>query len=676
MGLKAEPMTRVLIVVPKDKVPAATSALYDLQLLHVHDHVEGRDGLALGHPLKGASVASEMLIRLRAMIATLEIPEVTVDMRRPITSLMEELEAKFDHLEHEIETLGDNRNRLRAETRNIEQQMKNLEPYISLGLDLDVYRDYETLEVIVGNLTGDPWKVLRNAKIPFELFKAKDASKTGLFALFIEQDRTDEVRAIIGEFNFTPVPSFEGKGDPRTMRVRLKEKLAKVNSSLEEVELDLKTIRKVHGESLFAAEEHLSIQIEKAESPLRCGSTPNALFVEGWVPTKRMADLEGTLTDAVGDSYHIEVLTDEELTGHSTAAVAADGGEPTSEEEEEAEHFDTSKETPVLSTNPEGFKAYEYLIKLVSTPRYDEIDPALFMYFTFPLFFALMVGDIGYGITFIILGFWMLNSKWKGVGIVTGITRRRLTKMIMMSGLFTIFTGLMYGEFFGLELFGTHGLVWPHYLYVPALDVYLPINRLEQAMLMINLCIYIGIAHMIHGLCLGIVNTNHHHGLKHAILGKFSWILIIIGGYFVFRILFTADEVVMTEPVMMSGLILMITGIIMLIAGEGGGGLLELPGIVSNILSYTRLFAIGLSSLGIAMTFNTLGGIMVSKGGAMIIVGLIVAFLGHFINILLALLAPSLHALRLHYVEWMTKFYTGGGREYEPFGRERIYTEV
>ena len=93
MGLKAEPMTRVLIVVPKDKVPAATSALYDMQLLHVHDHVEGRDGLALGHPLKGASVASEMLIRLRAMIATLEISEVTVDMRRPITSLMEELEA-------------------------------------------------------------------------------------------------------------------------------------------------------------------------------------------------------------------------------------------------------------------------------------------------------------------------------------------------------------------------------------------------------------------------------------------------------------------------------------------------------------------------------------------------------------------------------------------------------
>ncbi|MCK4300311.1 MAG: hypothetical protein KAX80_12295, partial [Planctomycetes bacterium] len=352
-------------------------------------------------------------------------------------------------------------------------------PYMFLGLDLGSYRDYETLDIIVGNITGDPWKVLNNAKIPFELFKAKDASKASLFALFYNKDRMDEVRAILGEFNFIPVPSFEGEGDRRTVRVRLKEKLAKVNSSLEEVELDLKTIRKVHGESLFAAEEHLSIQIEKAESPLRCGGTPNALFVEGWVPTKRMADLETALTDTVGDSFHVEVLTDEELVEHGNATVAADGGEPTSEGE--VEHVDPVKETPVLSTNPEGFKAHEYLIKLVSTPRYDEIDPALFMYFTFPLFFALMVGDIGYGIMFIILGFWMLNSSWKGVGIVTGITRRRLTKMIMIAGFYTIFTGLMYGEFFGFELFGTHGLVWPHYLYVPALDVFLPINRLEEA---------------------------------------------------------------------------------------------------------------------------------------------------------------------------------------------------
>jgi V/A-type H+-transporting ATPase subunit I len=671
-------MTRVLIVVPRAHVPAATEALFELRILHVHDHVEGRDGLALGKPLEGASEASSMLIRLRAMIATLGITELTLDNPLPVDTVMSELEAKFDHLEHEIETLGENRTSLQSESRNIEQRLTSLEPFIALGLPLEHFQPYETLEVIVGNVTGNPWKVIERAKIPFELFRPKDPSKTGLFAMFVERDKVDAIRAIMGEFNFTPVVTYEGEGDPRAVRLHLKEGLAKVTSSLEEVELDLKTIRKVHGASLVAAEEQLSIQVEKAESPLRCGGTPNALFTEGWVPTKNMATLRSALDDAVGDMYHIEELAEQAPAHGEEVAVAADGGEP---EEGDAggqeEPVDIARETPVCLNNPEGIKVHEWLVKLVSTPRYGEIDPSVFMYFTFPIFFASMVGDIGYGIMFILLGFWLLNSKWKGVGIVTGIVRVRMTKMIMISGFVTILFGILYGEAFGIELFGRHGKLWPHMWYVPSLDMYLPINRLEEAMLMIKLCIYVGIAHILLGLSMGFANEAKSHGTLHAVLAKGSWFLILIGGFIVFKIFFSGDPVDMGDPQMMGGLIMLIAGILMLLAGEGMGGVLELPGIVSNVLSYTRLFAIGLSSLGIAMTFNNLGGMMAEGGGiGGILAGFTIAGLGHFINLLLALLAPSLHALRLHYVEWMTKFYAGGGTEYEPFGRERIYTEV
>jgi V/A-type H+-transporting ATPase subunit I len=530
---------------------------------------------------------------------------------------------------------------------------------------------------VVGNVTGNPWKVLDKAKIPYELFRPKDPSKTGLFAMFVESKRIDEIRAIMGEFSYSPVALYEGKGDPRAMRVQLKEGLAKANASLEEVEMDIKKIQKVHGDSLVAAEEHLSINVEKAESPLRCGGTPNALFTEGWVPTARMDELTRALDDAVGDAYHIEILEDEREGSHTQAdaATAADGGEPDGSGEEAS--ADYLKETPVCLRNPEGVKVHEFLVKLVSTPRYDEIDPSLFMYITFPIFFASMVGDIGYGLLFIILGYWLLNTKWKGVGIATGIERIRLTKMIMVAGFATIWFGLLYGEAFGLELFGPHGVLWAHSLYVPSLDIFLPINRLEEAMLMIKLCIYIGIFHLLLGLSLGFINENHHHGPVHALLAKGSWFLIIIGGFIVFKIFFSGETFAMTDPPMLAGLGMLIGGILMLMAGEGMGGVLELPGIVSNVLSYTRLFAIGLSSLGIAMTFNNLGGMLAAGGGiGGIALGFIIAGLGHFINILLALLAPSLHALRLHYVEWMTKFYTGGGTEYEPFGRERKYTEV
>ena len=673
-------MTRILLVVPRAHVHAAVEALYDLQLVHVHDHTEGRYGLELGKPLEGASEASETLIRLRAMIATLGIADRDVDRALPVERVMEELEAKFEHLESEIETAGENRNRLRNESRNIEQRIASLEPFISLGLDLDLYMPYENVDVIVGQCSGDIQRAMDRTDIPYELFRPKDPSKTGIFALFVDTDRGDETRAILGELNYQVVPVFEGEGDPRAVRVTLKEGLAKVNTSLEEVELDIKRIRKIHGDTLVAAEEHLSIEVEKAESPLRCGGTPNALFMEGWLPAKRLSHLRKTLDSAVGDAYHVEVIYEEEERAREAAEVAADGGEEEDGAEEEGDHHeDVVKDTPVMLRNPEGVKVHEFLVGLVSTPRYDEIDPSIFMYLTFPVLFGIMVGDIGYGIAFILAGMWLKRTRWKGVGIATGKTRLRLTQMIQVAGGVTILFGILFGELFGFELFGSHGIIWPHYLYVPALELYLPINRLEEAMLMIKLCVYIGMFHILLGLAIGFANEAKHHGALHAFLAKGSWWLILIGGFIIFKLYFSGAAMGTDDPATMLGLIMLLAGILMLLAGEGMGGVLELPGIVSNIMSYTRLFAIGLSSLGIAMTFNNLGEMVANMGDGGVIAaifGVIVAVLGHTINMFLALLAPSLHALRLHYVEWMTKFYTGGGTPYEPFGRERKYTEV
>jgi V/A-type H+-transporting ATPase subunit I len=679
-------MTRVLLVVPREHVPLAVEALFDMHLLHVHDHVEGRDGLALGKPLEGASEISVTLIRLRAMIATLGIADIEIERPMPVRTVMRELEEKFDRLEDEIETLGENRNRLRNENRNIEQRLLALEPYMSLGLDLSHYTDYESVEVIVGTATGDVSRPLQAKGINFELFLPKDAGKSGLFALFVDADRADEAKSILGELSFQPAPLFEGEGDPRAMRVHLKEGHAKVKSRLEEVELNLKRIREVHGDSLLAAEEQLSIDIEKAESPLRCGATPNALFAEGWVPSNKLSDLELGLRKAIDDKFHIEVLTDEDVFEGHTTPVAADGGEPDgSDPEEEAHGPDTMAETPVLLRNPKHVQVHEDLIELVSRPRYDEVDPALFMFFTFPIMFGMMVGDIGYGVTFMLAGWWLLSLqtpkgwfglKWKGVGVVSGAARTRMIKMIMVSGFVTAVWGFLYGEAYGFELYGTHGILTHESLYLVPFDFWLPISRLEEATFMMTLSIYFGVFHLLLGLTIGFFNEKGKHGAGHAFLAKGSWMFIIIGGLIFFKIFLESDPVDWGNMMLLGGLVVMIMGIVLLLAGEGMFGVLELPSILSNILSYTRLFAIGLSSLGIALAFNTIVGQMWVGGIAGMIGGAIIFFLGHLVNLFLALLAPSLHALRLHYVEWMTKFFVGGGIPYEPFGRERVYTEV
>jgi V/A-type H+-transporting ATPase subunit I len=683
--LRAEPMTRVLLVVPREHVPGAMEALYDMRILHVHDHMEGRDGLALGKPLDGASETSEMLIRLRAMIATLGIKGQEVESPLPVNTVMRELEEKFEHLEEQIDTLGDNRSRLTNESRNIEQRLTVLEPYLHLGLDLSHYNEYESVEVIVGSVTGDINKALGRTQVRHELFLPKDPSKSSTFALFVDKDRADEVRTMLQEMNFQPAPVFEGEGDPRSMRVQLKEGLAKVKSNLEEVELNLKRIREVHGDSLLAAEEQLSINVEKLESPLRCGSTANVLFTEGWVPKNKISDLELGLRKAIQDNYHIEVLTDEDVLEGHTKPVAADGGEPDGSEADDHDDIDPVAETPVMLRNPKHVQVHEDLIELVSRPRYDEVDPALFMFITFPIMFGMMVGDLGYGVTFMFAGWWLLRlespkgwfgMKWKGVGITEGAARTRMIKMIMFSGFVTAIWGFLYGEAYGFELYGTHGIFTHESLYVVPLDLWLPISRLEEASFMLELCIYIGVIHLLLGLTIGFFNEKGRHGTGHAFLAKGSWMLIIIGGMMFFVVFLASDTVDWGDTTLLTGAGIMVLGIVLLLAGEGMFGVLELPSILSNILSYTRLFAIGLSSLGIALAFNSIVADMWAAGIAGMIGGAIIFFLGHLVNLFLALLAPSLHALRLHYVEWMTKFFEGGGVPYEPFGRERVYTEV
>ena len=129
------------------------------------------------------------------------------------------------------------------------------------------------------------------------------------------------------------------------------------------------------------------------------------------------------------------------------------------------------------------------------------------------------------------------------------------------------------------------------------------------------------------------------------------------------------------QPLPLIGLILLIVGLILAVIGDGFTAIVEVPTmLLSNTLSYTRLFAVGASSAGIAYAFNTMGVQQFNAGGTGIIFCVIILFIGHFINILLGLIGPSLHSLRLHYVEFFIKFYEGGGNRFMPFGKRRRYT--
>jgi len=123
---------------------------------------------------------------------------------------------------------------------------------------------------------------------------------------------------------------------------------------------------------------------------------------------------------------------------------------------------------------------------------------------------------------------------------------------------------------------------------------------------------------------------------------------------------------------------------IVLIGRESPLELVEIPTIISHVLSYTRLVAVGLSSVAIAMVTNFIALDLIITpqleslsivGAVIVLMGLVVLVIGHVLNTALGILGGGLHSIRLHYVEFFTKFYNGGGKKYNPFGMKRKFTE-
>jgi len=176
--------------------------------------------------------------------------------------------------------------------------------------------------------------------------------------------------------------------------------------------------------------------------------------------------------------------------------------------------------------------------------------------------------------------------------------------------------------------------------------------------------------HVKFGLLLGSILEYKRHGLWTAMTHKLSWVLIQIGGA-----LFIGPALGLlsfeTKVPFYTGMVIFFAGVFLLYKAEGFIGIMELPRIVSQLLSYARLMAVGLASVFIAVMVNQFSTFLFNKGILFIPLALIAFIIGQSFALVLGILSPSLHSIRLHYVEFFSQFYTGGGKEFNPFGAEK-----
>ena len=390
------------------------------------------------------------------------------------------------------------------------------------------------------------------------------------------------------------------------------QKIAEITNHLNELALEVDEI------------EHLNDQL-KTESALKKAPVQHtlaAVYLEGWVRSDEVDTLQKAIDEAT-DIYDLEVV------------------DPTEEET-----------PPTVTKNNKFVSAFEAITNMFSPPRHDEVDPNPAMSIWFWIIFGMMMGDAGYGVVMAIFFFALIKlKKPKGESY-------KLFKLLFYSSFTTIIWGVLFGSYFG---FTYHPI-----LLEPTVDI----------VKYLILTLIVGGLHVISGILVKAYANIKEGKLLDALFDQFSWILLLVG----LGLLFVPT----TKDI---GMIMALIGaaIILLTAGRNSkniflklfGGIYSLyntTGYVSDILSYTRILALSLSSAIIGMVMNLLAGML--QGNIVgIFFSIFVYLIGHIFNIAMGLLSAYVHDSRLQYIEFFNKFYEGGGENFEPLSLKLKYID-
>ncbi len=516
---------------------------------------------------------------------------------------------------------------LHAQEARLFSSVDQFRPWTALDVPLEQIGSTHNTRTMLLTVPGKNMQALQDALVRANLPAAvrtvsSDPSVCYLWAV-CHVGATDALQMLLKEAEATQV-NFPGvTGTAEQNKLAMETQLAELSVEKANIQADW---TKLTGDiaDLKVLHDLCQARVMRLSAAQRFVETEQTFYARAWVPAVQAEPLEKALRQ----------------TSPTCAVEITDPAE--------------DEKPPTLLKNNWLNTQFEGIVDGYSLPDPRGLDPTFIMAPFFACFFGLMLSDAGYGLLLAIcipLIVHFIKPK-KG--------SQRLLWVLAIGGVFTVFWGAMLNTWFGMA-------PWPVLL-----------NPMEQPMEMMALCLGLGFIHLLTAMGIAAYMNIRSGDWLAAVIDQFCWIAILFGIGMIFL-----------PPTALIGKILAIGGAlgILFFAGRdkpkfmsrlmsGAGALYGISSWLGDILSYSRLFGMGLATGVIGMVINMLGAMVLKSGPVGMVFGVIVLIIGHGFNMAINVLGAYVHACRLQYIEFFNKFYQEGGVAFKPLKGETRYVDL
>ena len=671
------------LAAPVDAMADIVRACSDLGCVHIEDYTQFEEGIGVGHAIQSedADRVSSLLLKVRAVRSSVSVFNSKGAISgKAAKTLAEKLESEVDKALGYIESIRE----AKAEITTLEEQVRIFEKLAPLNISLDLLSGFSGVEVYVAETANSSKasKVFADLKNEIEIM-----APAGLVAVACAPNKAAEVQIALAELNAKAIQLPPGEGKPAQRASDARKTIESTTASLESNQKSLDAWAEKRGSDLVIIEEHLQREDAIYTSPTSLAVSNQAFALDAWVPTENESKARSKLKNLVS---HLEI--EEHVDDHHHH-----GGH---------DDHHAHPEPPIAYKNSGVAEPFELVVDLVGRPKYGTFEPTTMIMITLPLLYGLILGDFGYGFVIVLLALWLRSLPFAKEPM-----GKNATTVLLWMGIWCMIWGLLFAEGFGFIWDGTGKIMGDASPLIPLYDwtydltsgfkksdiadalglghTYVPFHRADSALTdYVLVSVYVGVLHLFIGYVIGFVNVAKGHGLVAAFFEKGSWLLILVGGFLHIYGFMKGNNQVIEGTI--PGYLVLIGIVVLIIAlavyegfGWGGGiimGPIETFGLLANTLSYLRIMAVGVAGVKIAEISNDMGFASmrdaISGGDFLLVPVFFLLWIGiQAFAIALGLLSPSIHAARLHFVEWMGKFYDGSGRVFSPLGGQPLHVE-